>query len=416
MRFRGAAGSRLYRLTSIFSLFACLGILIGSLAAQVPRWEVRYHDKVSGDHVFMDAPAQRLFVSDRGIPLVAVYSVAAEEIRYRSGVWFGGQEGPYAGGSMVYAAPWLFVGTDDAALVVLRPDEFPAGSSNLSAVEHHGPVGLWMGLGSPAPFMVPVNDLVWFRDTLFIAGDRGAWPSLGGIVLALDVTNPASISEDPASVQVLYNLSYDGIILDIAVQDPNLYVLEVNRTYEGIESARLHILDVTRTPAVSVADYGLFGASRFDILGTKLVTISSSWNRVAFYEIADGSLATVVSYTLSGVPSRVRMSEGRVYITWFREQTDEYGVTVFEGAGPTWLTDVDLRYEQIHGPTGLAVGHETAYVISSIGAATVTQPLRPAFLADTVFPAAVSVLAGVSVTSLVANRVSKRGGQDRGVR
>jgi len=374
----GTLGRRMpkRRLAVLATVVSFLSIFAGSMVLEESRWEFRYVE--GGDeHSYWDPETSNLFIS--GYSYVSLLREAGSQFVREGTVSFRSPQGERLhGGPIAFDGRWVFVGTSEGALVAIDYLDFPRGGSfsNLSYVGHGGPV--YLG-GITTPGGLSIRAMALFEGALFVSGTVD-YPDPGGVVgvvLALDVEDPATISMDRSSVKVLYSLTFQGEITDLDLQDGLLYVLEW--TGEGaVNEGRMHVVDVSVSPPVETKVWSTRPSYAMDIEGA-IVAIVSAWtNSISLYDVA-GNFGR--SRTLPGIPVDIRLDSGRAYVSWFLNPFDEPGLSIL--STPDLDSSVNMGFDRFR----IDIGHvqvltEGILLVSDRGMAVVTLASRPAVLVN----------------------------------
>lgn len=300
------------------------------------------------------------------------------------------------GGPIASDDRWLYEVTEEGYLLVFNREDLDTGClvENLSQVEHHGPAAV----GYTVRYGFNVRDIALFRSTLIIAGTRDLFPFPGGVLLALNVSDPTSITENPATLKLLYNLSFQGGIGDILLKDSTLYLLE-DKVDSVDEFGVLHIFDLSSTPPVERVSVRIAPEWSLDVQGSLLAMVGGNRNALSLYTLAGDNVTFAQSFTLPGIPASVTLGNGRVYVDWFREQDYEPWVSVLSLPGLTSLGDVPLDREHV-AVGNIVLRDDDAYLVSSQGSAILRPISLPVLATNVTYSAA---LAGLAVAAAVAH-------------
>jgi len=328
------------REAAIVAAVSAVSLLSASLLVQETRWDVSF-DGIGGEDSLLDPGSSRLFTSS---DVLVQYDVSPGKVGFLGGVYFEDREWSEDGGSMAVAGGWLFFGRMDFRLFAFPADSLPidGGLHHFTSTDYRGPMNLltsfdFVHLGNNKR----LGELAFSNTTLFVAASEWGLGTAGHI-LALDMNDPSAMTTEPSSIQVLYNLTFEGTIADIAVQGAILYVLERTES-----SGTIHAFDISRVPPEESLSLRTAAIWRFDVEGDLLVTMG---DRTVDVSRLGGTGATKLSsFEVPGPSGRIRLRDSKAYVTW--SSTDrERNVVLFDLAAP----DVPRLLWTIEVPDALA--------------------------------------------------------------
>lgn len=391
----GIQGGRLSkrRLAVLLTIVPFFSLLAASIALQESRWEVTYSDG-GGEYSLSDSGTSSLFVSGMGY-LGRYVRVGSQFLR--EGLVFEisylGED--LRGGPIAFDGRWIFVGTN-GLLVALDFREFPTEGtfSNLSFVGHGGPVYIGDGIEG---YPLSIRALALLARTLFVAGSVDEL-NPRGVVLAIDVSDPLGTLQSRSSVKVLYNLTFGGTVTDLGLAGGQLYVLE---------NDRIHVFDVSTVPPAETRVWTTYPSSAMDVLGEIVAVATSTTNSVVLYDLF-GSIGR--QFTLPGIPTDIRLGDGRAFVSWFKYPRGTPGFTLLPTPSLDPGTSLELDSAQVDRG-GLSIQSDGAVLVSERGMAAVTFTPRPALLVSgfmqtfVVSSGIVTAIAAVFLTPRVAGEV-----------
>ena len=367
------------------ALFVVLiGILI--LGATIPSvvWQATNVRGVFGDQLIWNDDESVMFASARG-GIIAASPQGASLVR-RAVV-----SHQFLGGSIGYGDGWLYFVSDGSYFMALDV-------SDLGAIVPHGPFRLGEAIGD---FVKVYKILV--RDGIALLGGYSPFPTDRGVIVALNVSDPASITIDPSTLHVLYWLYFDAGVADIAIQGSSMYVIR--------GGGHLDVFDLTVSPPEFQTTYLLGGAlAGLDVQGDLLaVTDGDMANKtVLFYQVSGSQISFLSRAVLAGQPTVVSLESNRAYVSWHPDDNFDRGLAVFD------LQDVRaprLVYRlatRDFGGNSHLVSRGTAYLLGLDDTTIVREAAVPSIFVDSLPQTILVALAAVEGVLLVLYWVKGR--------
>lgn len=392
---------------AILATLVFLSTLGASLILQGKRWEVIYEPPTT-HNVLWDPGTSAVFASNAYA--VGQYQRAGDHLEPLGWVRTNIYESGHSGGPMARRGDWLFFARDDGFLYLLNAADWPTdgGYHNVTDLDHRGSVTMFWAFNFRPGVTWWIEDMGFSGDSLLIAGsdDRS------GRILALDMNDPLSVTEDPASLQVLYNVRFGGPVLDILVVDQTLYVLE--RVGSG---STLHLLDLSVQPPTEQFAFPMEWSWRFDVQGN-LVAASTN-TTVSFYRIVGGSMERAASISLPDSAGGVKLAGSWAYARWGNRDTGRVGLSIFDisdPAAPRELWRFELDKERAQVATDLAVGGDAAYLPGYSNLVMMLYATRAALLTSVPLEIALTALGVTATLAFIRSRTAQRSNEHAGSR
>ena len=288
-----------------------LGIVVAIVllvAFPVVDWRISIWPDAGGYYAVWNEDRSRFFISaTNGIVVV---NENRHQLAVEATIFHGLGRGP-----MGYDRGWLFYVAENAAD---SANLLAMNVSDLSRIDSRGPVYLGAAAGAG----------IWVRSILaedgitLFAGEY-VEPRSGGVVLALDLSDPSSISNE-SSLRVAYKLEFGSLVTDVMIRGSVLYVLEL----DGL----LHSFDRLVTPPTILSEVALPGTLvDMDMLGPLLALVDAGTNRsVRFYDHSTLMPVLISEVSLPGRPLMVTLDQTRASVSWRPDNFVQHAVTIYD--------------------------------------------------------------------------------------
>lgn len=284
-----------------------LAIIIGLvflIAFPVVDWRIAIRSEAGGYYAVWNEDRSRFFIS--ATDEILVVSRDGDQLAVEATIFHGLGKGP-----MGYHRGWLYFVGDNSDLLAINV-------SDLNRIETRGPIYL----GAAAGAGIRVRSIL-AEDGISLFAGRYVEPSSAGVVLALDVTDPSSITNE-SSLRVAYKLDFSSLVTDVLIHDSILYVLEAD--------GHLHSLNRQVVPPANLSDDDFPGnLVDMDMLGPLVALVDAGTNQsVLLYDHSTSPPVLLSEVRLPGRPMKVTLDGTRAFVSWSPDNFVRHGIAIYD--------------------------------------------------------------------------------------